>query len=380
MTIELAGPQAFYNHPDYKLQTQAELAASRPPQAVSYIHNEDSTLWKIAKVVLFPLSIPYRALHSLAGRIILPATNPANMGYHPDHANLSRRQFDVQGEWKVKRLTIEVDGQKLDVAIMGRPSTLSSGRWMMTSNGNGEFYEDRLSSQSFQHILTKLDSNAILFNYAGVGSSEGGPNRKTMAKAYRAVLSFLEDQEKGIGAKEIIGYGHSIGGGVQGDALSKHTLKDDINYVFVKSRTFSSLSEAAKQMTGSSLASWAISLLGWNMNSVPSSQTMKAPEIIMQTANVDGYTNIAKHPRLIRKSDGVIPGAASLAKRLIEDERDRRERLSLIESPMNKLIIGIPEGHNDPHSDVDYLADIVNQCLADPRYPISANIDRQRAE
>ena len=107
--------------------------------------------------------------------------------------------------------------------------------------------------------------NAIVFNYPGVGASSGLPNRQAMAKTYRAMLNFLEDRTNGIGATEIIGYGHSIGGGVQGDALKTHELKKDVKYVFVKSRTFSDLSTTASLLMAKPFG-FLVKILGCNIH------------------------------------------------------------------------------------------------------------------
>ena len=75
-----------------------------------------------------------------------------------------------------------------------------------------------------------------------------------MTKTYRAMLTFLEE----LGAEEIIGYGRSMGGGVQGEGLKEHTLKEGIRCLFIQERTFSKLSEAAADIT--------CRILGWNID------------------------------------------------------------------------------------------------------------------
>ena len=222
---------------------------------------------------------------------------------------------------------------------------------MLDSNGNGEFYEDKLSCHEFKHILSKVKSNAIVFNYPGVGASSGLPNRQAMAKAYCAMLNFLEDKKNGVGAKEIIGYGHSIGGGVQGDALKTHELKKDVKYVFVKSRTFSNLSTTASILTNKSLG-FVVKILGWNMDSVASSKKLQAPEIIMQTAKVKWYEEINDSSKII--DDGVIPANASLAKALLDDNKCPKK---------NKVFIGMQERHNDGLDDPSFLAQKIETLL-----------------
>jgi len=243
--------------------------------------------------------------------------------------------------------------------IVGKAATLDNGRWVLASNGNGAFYEDGLAEGAdVKQILSAVNGNAIVFNYPGVGSSSGLPNRQAMANTYRAMLNLLEDQEKGIGAKEIIGYGHSIGGGVQGDALKTHELNKDVKYVFVKSRTFSDMSTIASLLTNK-LLGFLVKILGWNMDSVESSKKLQAPEIIMQTANVFGYKELNNSVEIL--DDGVIPAQASLAKALLDDENCPKE---------NKVFIGMPENHNAPLYNTAFLANKIEallnaQCLGD---------------
>jgi len=344
----LNGGNAFYNQPDYLAATAQDFSQHKPLPAI-YTWNTESKVVSIAtqtfSIIIFPIGI-YKLLHILAGKVaLLPASSPSLMGYSENHANDSRSNILLKDEWKYKRITVEVDGYKIDATIVGKASTLNNGRWVLSSNGNGEFYEDKLScSPDFKHILNKINGNGIVFNYPGVGSSSGLPNRQAMAKAYRAILSFLEDQKNGIGAREIIGYGYSIGGGVQGDALKTHKLKKDVKYVFVKSRTFSDLSTTASILTSKPLG-FLVILLGWNMGSVESSKKLQAPEIIMQTARVQEYEELNDSSKII--GDGVIPANASLAQALLDDNKCPKE---------NKLFLGISERHNDGLSNPSFLA------------------------
>ncbi len=351
---ELAGRNAFYNRPDYLESTQRDLAANKSLPVV-YTWNTEHKIVRIVKLILefliFPIGI-YKLLQTLAGKVaLLPASSP---GFFPEnHANTSRSNIALRDEWKYKRITVEVDGYKVDAMIVGKAATLNNGRWVLSSNGNGEFYEDKLSySPDFKQILTELNGNAIVFNYPGVGASSGLPNRRAMTKAYRAMLSFLEDRNKGVGAREIIGYGHSIGAGVQGDALETHVLKEDVKYVFVKSRTFSDLSAVASVLTSSPFLGFLVKLLDWNMGSTASSKQLQVPEIILQTAQV-GQNEVLHDSSRIR-GDGVIPGNASLAKALLDDATCPKG---------NKVFIGIRERHNEQLMDIRFWAQRVDAFL-----------------
>lgn len=351
----LNGDKAFYNQSDYLDATRRDFVQKKS-LPVNYTWNTENKTIRIAKqifsIIIFPIGI-YKLLHVLAGKVaLLPASSPSLIGCSENYANDSRSNISLYDEWKYKRITVEVDGYKIDATIIGKASTLSNGRWMLYSNGNGEFYEDKLSYiHDFRQILSKINSNAIVFNYPGVGASSGLPNRQAMAKAYRAMLNLLEDQKSGIGAKEIIGYGHSIGGGVQGDALKTHELKKDVKYVFVKSRTFSDLSTAASILT-IKLLGFLVKMLGWNMDPVESLKKLQAPAIIMQTAEVKGYEELNDSSKII--DDGVIAANASLAKALLEDNKCLRQ---------NKVFIGMQERHNDGLKDPSFLAEKIEALL-----------------
>jgi hypothetical protein len=263
------------------------------------------------------------------------------MGLKKNYANDIRGIFaaNLQQNWKVKRFTVEVDGNKIDAMIIGLAETLTnSKRWVLNSGGNGEFYEHKFFDRAFQSFLTHMEANAIVFNYPGVGASQGGPDRKTMVKAYQAMLTILEDKANGFGATEIVSLGHSIGGGVQGDALKTHPIKNDIKYVLIKHKTFSSLSAAAAAITKINFVYHLIKFFGWNLDSVESSRKLNVPEIIIQTAKTDEEMILERADQV--ENDGIIPDNSSLAKELLNAP-------DLIKHREKKLFIGVPDGHNN---------------------------------
>lgn len=362
---QLTGPNAFYTLPDYKTNRQKEFASQKtlPVFYTTDLTNKVSRITQqILDVICFPIGI-YKLLHRCIGKLsILPASTPLLLKvlYPKQNKNAQslRSQIDLKQEgWEYKRLTIAVDGYHIDATILGKPSTLGNGRWMLYSNGQQELYEEKLSNEKhgvkFRQILSKIEGNAIIFNYPGVGSSSGLPSKQAMTKAYLAMLKFLEDDVNGIGAKQIIGYGYSMGGAVQGEALKAHTLKEGINYVFVKDRTFSDLSKTAASWFKPNLLTYLINqllsslvkILGWNMNTTVSSKKLEAPEIIMQTAKVENYT-ILENSSLITH-DKIIASKASLAKALLDDKSCPKT---------SKTFIGMKETHNSTLISPDYIA------------------------
>lgn len=174
-----------------------------------------------------------------------------------------------------------------------------------------------------------------------------------MTNAYKAILTMLEDKKHGLGAKEIIGYGFSIGGGVQGDALRTHHLKSDVKYTFVKDRTFSSFSSITSSLLHHSVG-FIVWFFGWNFSSRRSSMNLKAPEVIIQRAEVTRYTDIQTKRELI-VDDGIITPKASLAGRLLRDKHSTYE---------NKSFVGVPEDHNTDLENVRHITRLIESKLA----------------
>lgn len=351
----LSGEKAFYNQPNYLRATYRDFAKERP-LANNYTWNTpwwetESEIVRIAKKIFSIALLGMDKLcHIIAGMMIIPASGYSNNDLTEIRLNIADNL--LTSEWKYKRITVAVDGYKVDAMILGKASTLDNGRWILVSNGNGECYEGKLSRENeFHQILTQCNANSIVFNYPGVGASSGHLNRQATVKAYRAMLGFLEDQN-GIGAKEIIGYGFSLGGGVQGDALKTHQLENDIKYVFVKSRTFSNLSATASVLMGK-IFGIAVKIFGWNIGSIESSKKLQVYEIIMQTANIEeDYEELHDSSKII--DDGVIPAEVSLAKVLLDDDMCPRE---------HKTFIGMKEGHSEALRDPSFLAGKINTLL-----------------
>ncbi|MBS4163281.1 Uncharacterized protein PRO82_000581 [Candidatus Protochlamydia amoebophila] len=347
----LTGSQAFYDHSDYITSTTEDFNFSHT-LSTTYRWNAEHKIIRIIKGIFSLIVFPFTIMHIIAGKIaLLPASSPTLHEYPENFAHKARMAIDLQSSWKYKRLTIKVDDYKIDAMIMGQKETLDNGRWVLASNGNAEFYESKLNEGQFKKLLVQINSNAIFFNYPGVGASSNLPNKNAMTKAYQALLNFLEDQEKGIAAKEIIGFGHSIGAGVQAEALKRHALKSGIKYVWVKSRTFSDLATTAGLITNKVLG-LLVKVIGWNIDCVESSKALQAPEIILQTASVANYQELTNSSKIIH--DGIIPENATLAKVLLDQGC----------SISKKRIIGVPESHNQELTELQYLANSINQMLA----------------
>ncbi|MGL5264241.1 MAG: CPn0927/CPn0928 family alpha/beta hydrolase fold protein [Candidatus Rhabdochlamydia sp.] len=384
----LCGEEAFYNQHQYFSISKQELSVSEC-LPVSYtwnteIPNTEHKMIRIAKKILptiiyvagihtlscfligkvslkrsisifaLPVGI-YKILQIIAGTCILPIASPLIVGPFKtgfaDSLAKTRSKVPLINDWKYIRKTIEVDGCKIDSVMMGKPDTFANERWLLASNGNGEFYEGKLDDSEFKEVLSKINCNALLFNPPGVGANSGSASVQTMSKVYRAMFTFLENA---IRAKKIVGYGFSIGGAIQGEALKTHPLKKDVKYVFVKDRTFSTLSQLVSQMMGRILG-FFIKPLGWEMDSLASSKSLQVPEIILQTTTKENF-HLLESTDDLSESDGVIKKRGSLAFGLLKEGIHK-----------NKHYLGTTSNHNDPldETSIEHLSAIVNQVFAE---------------
>lgn len=326
---------------------------------------------------IFSLFFVWRIVHSWIGKFaILPSSTPPLLGFFMNAYKEMRPRINTD-HFKMKRVRILVEGIYIDAMIVGTPKTFASTRWTLFASGNGEFFELLLLfDKSLSAFIENLETNAIFFNYPGVADSQGLPNRKLMVSTQRAVLQFLEDPINGVGAKvrkmkrsivtdlnffkknkEIIMWGHSIGGATQGEALYGYSFRTDVKYLFIKSRSFSNLKQVAFNLTHSRILSWGVYFGGWNISPLKSSLTLKQPEMILQTirTNSSTYTQYRKGITFTIIHDGIIYPEASLA-------------YALLNSPMNdklinKFIYGLYEGHNDGIGNPSQLASLIKDIM-----------------
>jgi alpha/beta superfamily hydrolase len=369
----LHGSDAFYTQSNYIEKANEEFKTNQPP-APTHVIETGNKVWRIAQQVLFTvgcLCLCYMLMHKLGSFFeffrnyglplvpsvlqlaLFPFTLPhlihdlIGLATVPGSvlsffvSSSWRKEIDIEGlneeGFKVKRFSIEVDGYTIDAMMIGR--NLASDRWMLMSGGNGEFYETLGHPEYGQYIQANLTSfldglktNSILFNYAGVGASSGLPNRDIMIKAYKALLKILEEDIK---AKTIFGYGHSIGGGVQAEALKNHEFKEGVRYLFMKSRTFSDFADTAADVLFKPLDT-LLRFVNWNFETLKCSTELKCPELIFQTTSTHFYEDISKYIECII-ADPLISPAVALAQGILSQDTSWK----------HKFFMGIRERHND---------------------------------
>lgn len=321
-----------FDYSQYLSSHREEFISKKSPSEPSYKVETTSKAARIAteiilgilSVVFLPYGL-YRLMHLIAGKIIVPAQ------WRGDHHELRKAFVDRLANDKsanslvAKRISVMVNGNKIDAWILGRKDTLNNKRWTLISDGNNATVEGRLSNlNDINKKIDELGTNILLYNYQGVGASEGWATREGIVDAHKAMVSFLEDE----GAKEIIQWGVSIGGGVLGHAMKNHKMKEGVKYVFVKEQTFSKISKVPGPFLGG-----LIRFFGWELSSVSSSKKLeneKKPEIILQTANtMDCLT-----PENV-KHDGVIPKEGAHAFNILNSSQKWS----------HKKIIGLRAGH-----------------------------------
>jgi hypothetical protein len=154
-----------------------------------------------------------------------------------------------------------------------------------------------------------LGFHVLLFNYRGVGMSEGAPSRDGLVLDLHAVVQYALDPVNGlgIGASNVVVCGRSLGGAVSTMLLSK-MVHVQPNLILCNTRSFSTLRAAAAKLLSQNYgervgngAALGIKLLGWEMNAYQAWLTLKkeAP---------NGYRWIES----VGNDDIILPGAKLL--------------------------------------------------------------------
>lgn len=352
---------SFYQNTVYSNELELEISRNETPRTPVYSYKSHASSSPEQKTG----NIFYRFFHWLAGKIIMPisfwgskteATTFRKRCLQPPETYYSSGGLI---EWKHKRISIDVNGVLIDAMIVVRPETAKNGRWMIKSGGNCELYETGLGDHSqLKTFLLNLETNAILFNYQGIGASEGSPSLEEVKNAYRAVLSFLEEK---IEAKEIIGYGFSIGAGIQAEALKDRPLKGGVSYAFIQDRTFSSLSKVAESIFYP--LGGLVKRMGWDINGAALPDEILNKTIIIQTLS-EGQQGMNSHltKESMRDHDGVISKTASLAYELLGRENEKKGK-----------VLGTLSMHNESLDDTE-----VNQISKEIRTVLPKRTRRAR--
>ena len=271
-------------------------------------------------------------LRKLAGRIILPSTCFTKLGRQRREA-LFNHWFHhiVSGSGgraieRVERLKLTTpDGVTLDACAITSASQEGSlpaeQRWIVYFTGNVEQWEDNLDIA--HGYLEKTGANILLFNYRGVGLSEGvRDSPEKLILDGETMMQYLIDAV-GVKSEHIVVHGRSIGGGVGSQARKLHPEGG-----IVCDRSFASMAIEATALFGWGMAK-LLRGLGWELDTVAAWEKIKGRKVIVY-----------------HHKDGIIPYQASLYKVLKEQwKRDNPEAVVISETGTGK----VPAGHKTLH-------------------------------
>lgn len=250
------------------------------------------TAYRISSVCSLGL-LPFmrKQFASLAATLILPAWMGSTQAVRMEHQQLKNR-------WKE---SLEETSQEFDLEIKDQATingmalflnkaekesftqkAASEQKWVIRFNGNGQFYE--LSIEESLELANHLQANMLLFNYRGVGESQGRPVKaEDLVMDGEACVQYL--LSKGVKEENILIYGLSLGGGVGTQVVKLHEKMGLIN-----DRSFSSLSTVIRALLGSGFLAKLAPALGWELDSEKTFAEIKNKKMIV-----------------FHKNDGVIP-------------------------------------------------------------------------
>jgi len=225
------------------------------------------------------------------------------------------RQYQFQQltseNFECRRIALNKSGINYDAFVLEHETTKNNGQWIIIAGGNCWIGESAIGSCAEKY--KELGFNILFVNGPGVGRSSGWPTSYSIGAGQEAGLQFLEEV---IGAKKILLYGSSLGGGAQAEAIQGHDFKEGVDYMVWGDRTFDTLSNAASGMV-TSLAKPLFFLLGIELDTLAGAKKLQKlciPHIVIQNSLSVINTGALHLDNPINESgtDGVIPNAASL--------------------------------------------------------------------
>lgn len=265
-----------------------------------------SRVWNTS-LMLLPFAT-YRCVQMLVGLLVHPISFPLTRMIVGNEFDEERPKIADQ-DFKPLRFSTRsglghtIDGiflknKKMSVQHGENPL---QGRCIVLSVGNGMAYEQVLNDRNLYELSKKLKANLLVYNYAGVlGSSGYFPNQDAMVASHSVMLDFLEE----LGAKEIVDFGWSIGGGVQWKSHSEKR-RDEKRYCVVSYKTFLSTRRFGEMIAGR-LGAFGVPFLRWNYDSETAMEQSNLRRVVVQTTSRANGTMI---------SDSVIPAENALGQR-----------------------------------------------------------------
>jgi uncharacterized protein len=130
------------------------------------------------------------------------------------------RQTPVEGGLRFEEVTLKTsDGVTLSAWYV--PAAQKGSRTMVFCHGNAGNIGDRLDKLAIFH---SLDTNTLIFDYRGYGTSDGKPSEPGTYLDAQAAYDWLHDT-RGVPSADIIIYGESLGGAVAANLASQRQCR-----------------------------------------------------------------------------------------------------------------------------------------------------------
>lgn len=187
--------------------------------------------------------------------------------------------------WHVASIRCE-DGYALDGMVYKSPR--SKNKWVIMFLGNGAYYEVLLNEA--RDVAIALGRNVLIFNYRGVGRSEGIVFDETdLVRDGRACVAHLRNQENVTDTSDVLLFGHSLGGAIATLVFAEPTFRGHL----INDRSFSSLHAVPNswianfgntqrgvlslraQRALSALVRWTMRSIRWNLDAFDALRKME---------------------------------------------------------------------------------------------------------
>lgn len=153
-------------------------------------------------------------------------------------------------------------------------STMPSDKWIVVFNGMGDQSDNHI--KALEQFGKDTNANICTFDYRGVGGSRGkAVSMQSLVHDGEMVIDYLKNG-KNIDPKNIMLYGHSLGGGV---AARVHA---DLNHAgpLISESSFKSFAAAVSMKKGKIFA-FFVKLFNWDLDAAICFENMKGKAIVV---------------------------------------------------------------------------------------------------
>jgi pimeloyl-ACP methyl ester carboxylesterase len=231
------------------------------------------------------------------------------------------------------------DGIKLEGAYLrgkqknGKEAP-ESAKTMIYFPSNGDTFDLHLTSH-LTETFQENGYNILLFNYRGVGESEGHATKEGLFKDAEALYRYATEELK-VPPENLLLYGHSLGA-----AVASHVVEKNPEVKFCHERSFTHLDKAAKSLVTNSLKGFIghplASLIGRAAGAAIRALDLNMDAETAFTTGDSGNRRAVYHPE-----DQLIDKKSGLAPNILNNEVSNRDSFQTI--PLNKL------EREDPHN------------------------------